>query len=369
MAARAHGAIRRWAAVAALVGALLAAPTVVGALPVDDADVPAAELRAAALASADVAFSGYAVSAGGLSLPVSRQLTDVADLLSDRTTMRVWWRAEDEHRVDVLGAAGETGVHRDPGGTWTWEYESSAATRGEPSVLALPVPPDLLPASLGRRLLSEAADDELSRAGARRVAGRDALGLRVVPGDAASSVGRVDVWVDRASGLPLQVEVVAEGAQQAALDTRFLDLDLGTPPAAVVAFRPPPDARVRTAPDTDSLVEEAGRRAPDLPLPAEVAGLARRPVEDVPRAVGVYGRGVTLLAVAPVPPRLAGGLRAALGASPDVVVDDLGMRVAAGPLGLMLVQGPGRGAYVVTGTVTLDALAAAAAQLSGTGTP
>ena len=38
------------------------------------------------------AFSGYAQSAGGLSLPVGDQLTDVADLLSDRTTMRAWYR-------------------------------------------------------------------------------------------------------------------------------------------------------------------------------------------------------------------------------------------------------------------------------------
>jgi hypothetical protein len=365
MAARAHGAVRRWAAVAVLAGGLLAAPAVVGARPVEDADVPAAELRVAALASADVGFSGYAVSSGGLSLPVSRQLTDVADLLSDRTAMRVWWRAEDEHRVDVLAAAGETGVHRDPAGTWTWDYESSTATRGEPSALALPLPPDLLPSSLGRRLLSEAAEDELSRIGARRVAGRDALGLRVVPADAASSVDRVDVWVDRASGLPLQVEVVAEGADRAAIDTRFLDLDLAVPPASVVGFDPPPEAFLATAPDADALVAEAGRATPDLPLPVELAGLARRPLEGVPTAVAVYGRGVTLLAVAPVRGRLAGGLLRALRESPEAVADDLGVRVAAGPLGLMVVDLPGRGAYVLTGTVALDALAAAAAQLPG----
>ncbi len=59
-----------------------------------------------------------------------------------------------------------------------------------------PLPADLLPPSLGRRLLSEATDDELTRIGARRVGGRDALGLRLVPAEAASSVGRVDVWVE-----------------------------------------------------------------------------------------------------------------------------------------------------------------------------
>ena len=66
-----------------------------------------------------------------------------------------------------------------------------------------------------------------------------------------------------------------------------------------------------------------------------------------------------------MPGRLAGGLREALTASPDAVTDELGTRVAAGPLGLMLVD-PGEGpAYVLTGTVTLDALADAARRLPG----
>ena len=91
----------------------------------------------------------------------------------------------------------------------------ATATRSAPSPLDLPAPPDLLPSALGRRLLSEATDDELSRIGARRVAGRDALGLRLTPADDASSVSRVDVWVDGDSGLPLQVEVFGEGRRTA----------------------------------------------------------------------------------------------------------------------------------------------------------
>jgi outer membrane lipoprotein-sorting protein len=365
MAARGRGALARWAAVGLLVAVLVALPSVVAALPADDADVSAAELRDAVLASADVGFSGYAVSAGGLALPVSDRLTDVADLFSDRTLMRVWWRGPEDHRVDVVSGAGETGVHRDPGGSWTWDFEAGTATRGTPASLALPTPPDLLPAALGRRLLSEAADDELSRAGARRVAGRDALGLRVVPADAASSVGRVDVWVDPATGLPLQVEVFAEGAGLPALDTRFLDVDLAVPPADVVAFSPPPEATVLTAPDTEELIAQAEERAPDVRLPRELAGLPRRTSQGVPGAVGVYGRGVTLLAAAPVPDRLAGGLRDALTESPEALTDELGTRVAAGPLGLMLVEPADGPAYVLTGTVTLDALADAARRLPG----
>ena len=82
----------------------------------------------------------------------------------------------------------------------------------------------------------------------------------------------------------------------------------------------------------------------------------------MPPGIGLYGRGVTLLAVAPVPGRLAQGLRDALDQSPDAVRDDAGARLAIGPVAIMLVE-PGQGTYVLTGTVTPDALATAAGQL------
>jgi hypothetical protein len=98
-------------------------------------------------------------------------------------------------------------------------------------------------------------------------------------------------------------------------------------------------------------------------LPPALAGLPRRELAGAPSGIGLYGSGVTLLAVAPVPSRLADALRDTLVQSPGAVVDGLGTRVAAGPVALMLVEPPGRGPYVLTGTVTPDALADAAAQL------
>ena len=364
MRARGHGAARRWGIVGALVAVLLATPPLIGALPASDAEVSAADLRAAVLGSADVGFSGYAESAGGLALPVTEQLTSVADLFSDRTERRVWWRGPTDHRVDVITAAGETSTHRDECGTWTWEYERATATRAESTPFTLPAPSDLLPTSLGRRLVSEATDEELTRIGARKVSGHDALGLRLAPDEAASSVGRVDVWVDPGSGLPLQVLVYEKGVERPALDTPFLDFEVGRPSADVTAFAPPEGASIREAREVE-IVLEAGRRIDPVPLPDELAGLPRRRLEGVPPAIGLYGRGVTLLAVAPVPPGLARGLRNALAQSSEAVRDDAGTRLAAGPVGLMLVEPPGHGSYVLTGTVTLDALATAAGQLPG----
>lgn len=370
MAGRRIGAAGRWSVVGGAVAVLVALPSLVGALPASDAGTSAADLRGRVLASADAAFTGYARSAGGLALPVGEQLTDVADLLSDRTSMRAWYRGADDWRVDVLRPTGETDVHADAAGTWTWDYERATATRSAPSPLALPTPADLLPSALGRRLLGEVGDDGLSRIGAERIAGRDALGLRLVPTERASSVALVDVWVDAGSGVPLRVQVFGEDAAgpgaEAALDTGFLDFDLATPPAGVTAFDVPPGADVREGEDARLL--QAARRAGedrDRPaFPAELAALARRTVDGAPRAIGLYGRGVTLLAVSPLPGRVAGPLRDALVTAPGAVVDELGVRISAGPLGLMLVPGPD-GPVLLSGTVTLDALATAATELRG----
>jgi outer membrane lipoprotein-sorting protein len=349
---------------------LLALPSLIAALPASDAATSAADLRTRALASTDVPFTGYAQSAGGLNLPVGNQLTDVANLLSDRTSMRTWYRGPADWRVDVVSPTGETDVHADVSGTWTWNYADATATRTAPSPLALPTASDLLPSSLGRRLLSEATDAELSRLGADRIAGRDALGVQVVPAEEASSVARVDVWVDAASGVPLRVQVFGEDAAgpgaAAALDTGFLDLSLTTPPATVTAFDVPPGADVREGQDAQLLqaATQAGRDGDRVVLPDAVTGLDRRTIVGAPGSVGVYGRGITLLAVSPLPGRVAEPLRNTLVRAPGAVVDELGVRIAAGPLGLMLVRGPD-GPLLLAGTVSLDALAAAATELTG----
>ncbi|MGY1841729.1 MULTISPECIES: sigma-E factor regulatory protein RseB domain-containing protein [unclassified Modestobacter] len=365
MARRRTGAAARWAAVAAGTALLVSLPALVAALPATDAAVSAPDLRARALASADVPYSGYAQAAGGLALPVGQQLTPVADLLSDRTSMRTWYRGPLDWRVDVVTPTGETGVHLSPAGRWTWEYEEARVTRSAAgSPLALPTAPDLLPTALGWRLLSEAADDELSRLPAARIAGRDALGLRLVPVDAAASVARVDVWVDADSGLPLRVLVVGDTGAGPALDTAFLDVDVSTPPASVTRFTAVPARDLRTGPDQQLLdAARAGARR-DVVLPAALAGLDRRAVPGVPESIAAYGRGVTVLVVAPLPEEAAGGLRGALRRAPEAVVDELGVRLAAGPLGLMLVDGRS-GPLLLTGTVGTDALALAAAELTG----
>jgi len=360
--ARGNGAARRWALVVTVVAVLAALPALVGAWPAADDDRSAAALRVVALASVDVQFSGFVESTGGLALPVADQLNSLADLFSDRTELRVWWRGRTDNRVDVVTAGGETGIYRDATGTWTWEYEANRATRTEDAPLALPAPPDLLPSALARRLLAEAEPEELSRIGADRIAGRDALGLQLTPTAAASSVDRVAIFIDAETGLPLRVQVFGKGADNPALDTRFVDLDVASPAAEVTVFNPPRGAS-REVGNTLGVLQNAARDLPSVPLPDTLAGLPRRTLDGAPPAIGTYGRGITVLTVVPVPRGVAGDLRDGAAQDPNAITDDLGTRLMAGPIGILLVaRTPIQS--VIVGTVTLDALAQAAAELA-----
>jgi hypothetical protein len=196
------------------------------------------------------------------------------------------------------------------------------------------------------------------------VAGRDALGLRVHPADDAASVGQVDVWVDRATGLPLAVVVTGRGLTQASLTTRYLDLDLTPPAAAATAYDPPAGVRVRTG--SANVFGPAAALLRRVRLPGELAGLPRR---SLPSSTGValYGRGITLLAVVPVPSAVSGGFGTLLAKLTGQVTDVLGTRATAGPMGLMLVDASRTTDFLVAGTVTLDALTTAATELRTAG--
>ena len=93
------------------------------------------------------------------------------------------------------------------GVTTEWSYERDRAETSVDPRIRLPRTADLTPPAVAARLLRDVDADELTRLPARRVAGRDALGLRLVPGAPQSSIDHVDVWADRETGIPLRVEV------------------------------------------------------------------------------------------------------------------------------------------------------------------
>ncbi|KZE99321.1 MULTISPECIES: LolA family protein [unclassified Rhodococcus (in: high G+C Gram-positive bacteria)] len=358
----------RWLAVVLGIAVLVATPSVISRLPVDPSDIGATELLEQVKSSTETPYSGYAQAVGGVIIPVTEGLGGLPDLLGDTTSLRAWYRAPDSWRVDTVRLAGERGLYRSPTRLWRWDYEQNTAVVTpvpEPS-LRLPREADLLPPELGRRLLSEATADEVTRLPARRIAGRDAPGLRLVPSQPQSTVTGVDVWVDPDSGLPLQVDVLGAGATRPVVSTAFLDFSSEIPDADTVRFVPPPGTDVQQQDGGD--IASFADRLDTSGLPSTLSGLDLRPREGQ-GSVGIYGRGVTELFAVPLPRRAAGGLVEQLQSAPGAIVTDDSVAVSLGPLNV-LVTGPtdDRRRYLLSGTVTAETLTTAAQQLGGAAT-
>jgi len=353
----------RWALVSALVAVLVATPIGISVLPATESDITAAELLERIQGSGDVSYSGYAQSIGGVVLPINDQLPELVELFADRTTTRVWWRGPEDWRVDTVGLTGETGLHRDGDTTWTWEYEANRATASVVPDLRTPRPDDLLPSELGRRLLSEAQVDEVTRIPAERIAGVDAPGLRLSPREPQSNVDRVDIWADPETGLTLRVAVYGEGASAAAVTTSFLDIDFERPSAEVVDFFPPPSARVQFD-EVDDIVAAVNRFGDSVPLD-RLAGLDRREQAEGLGSVGDYGRGVTVLVAVPLWREFEGPLRRQLLEAPGVDgTNPYGTEITVGPFSVLLTFSmPDAPSYLLTGTVDLATLEQAAQDL------
>jgi hypothetical protein len=354
----------RWGACAAVVAVLVALPFVVRYAPVPVSDATPAALLARIQASAARPYAGYAESTGSLALPTTDQLDDVSSLLSGRTQVRVWWRSAADWRADTITPAGERSTRTTASGSLAWDYEDNRVVTSTPEpdgTIRLPRDTDTLPPQLAARMLSDARPDEILALPARRVAGRPTEGLSLSPSDPLSSVGRVDVWADAASGIPVLVEVFGRTGDVAAMASTFLDFTDAAPTAGDLAFVVPPGVRVRPTPRSD-LVRDVARSGGLLP-PQTLLGFPR----SSPAAgatIGEYGRGVTQVTVGALPDRLAGSLREQLRLGTGARETPEGVVVGVGPVGLLLTTSRAGFAWLVAGTVTADGLARAATELS-----
>lgn len=283
------------------VAVLLAAPYAAGRLPTDAVGSAPAQLLARVMESGSVPHVGYAESSARIGLPSVPQIGEVLDLLGQTTRLRVWWQTQRSWRVDAIGIAGERDTYRDAAGITLWDSGERRATRqeGESSV-RLARPSDLLPTELGRRLAASADPSELAPLPARRVAGIDAAGLRIAPGSATTTIGRIDMWVDPGTGLPLRVEVTERGASYAAVSSGFLEFSPAGPADDLVAFRPAADQALDfvDAPDVAAFVGTFS----SLVLPENAAGTPRR--SSVGESGGTYGEGYDAVAALVLPGRL-----------------------------------------------------------------
>lgn len=348
------------AVVAALV---IIAPLVPGFIPARASDLTAPALAQSIEDSRATSWSGDVTTQGTLQIPDTDSFAGVAELFGEQKDVRVWWRDPENWRVDRVRQTGETGLVREGDQLTSWVFESTRATISPYSPVRLPDVSDLLPNQLAQRLLAGATDDELSRLPARRIAGRDAPGLRLTPSDEQSTIGRVDVWADADTGLPLRVEVTGVGDDQPVLRSEVDRLDLGAPDPDTTTFTAPPGAEVRTR-DAVDLAAGANVFAPFV-LPDSVASLDRRGDTDDLGAVGIYGRGPTALVAIPLRRDVEGRARDQFSAAATAEQTEAGTSLSIGPLSILLTSGErGRGTFLLAGTVTPETLTAAADQLA-----
>jgi hypothetical protein len=291
--------------VGAGVAVLCLTPVIVALWPSPRAVAEPVALSRLILASADRPYQGYADTRGEVRLPDLPALGDVADLLGGSTRLRAWYAGPRSWRVAVLERTGERDIYRTADGTYQWNYERNQVvyTPGDLPV-RLPWAADLTPPDLARRLLGRAeSGDAITSLASRRVAGIVAAGMRLTPADPAATIGRVDVWADPDTGLPLRVEVATRGAATPIFTARFLEVEQRAPDPAVLTPAMADDAAfVLTTPR--ELARAVGGIVP-IPLPSSLAG--RQRVGSGLRlslpGVGAYGSGLSTFVVLAVPRR------------------------------------------------------------------
>lgn len=352
----------RWLVVALLALGVCAPPVVLRFLPAADSDISAAALANRVRTSTDFGWTGEVRAQGALEVPLGGStFGGLARLLGERTQLRVWWRDAKNWRVDRITPTGETDQLREGGFSIRWRYEQSTARLVTWSAIRLPDDNDIVPSALAARLLDGAKASELSRISPERIAGRSAVGLRLVPADPMSTIARVDVWSDKSSGVPLRVSVYGDGGtRHPVLTSETTSFDPDPPSDRNVSFEFSPAVDFERGSSFDA-VASANAFAPFL-LPAKLVGLERRGTEKGLGAVGVYGRGPTALLVVPLRHDPAEELADQLARSRDARESGQSVALDIGPLSVLLVRRE-RSHFLLTGTITPESLERAATEL------
>lgn len=359
---------RRWLLVAAGAVGLVAAAPAVDALPVRTDQGGADDLRRRILASTAQPWVGVAESTGRVALPELPALESTTALFTGVTRIRGLVAGPDRWRVDELTPVGERDTYHVGGREFVWDFGFDQLTElAGQAALRLPRAGDLLPPDLARRLLALAPDDPVAALPPRRIAGRAAAGLRLTPADPDTTVGRVDVWADGDSALPLRVEIAPRGAPAVPLlVTELREVALQAPADAdLVPPRPPGSSRTRAE------AADLGGALRVLDAPAPPRRLADRPriplTGDELPGVGVYGAGLAGFVLVPVSRGIAGRVLDGAGGAGGVEIDiprGRAVRVAT-PLLSLAVSAGRRGGVLLVGTVAPEVLERAVLELAG----
>jgi hypothetical protein len=242
------------------------------------------------------------------------------------------------------------------------------------SPVRLPRIDDLMPPQAARRILAGLTSaDRLTPLPAKRIAGRGADGVRIVPAAKHSTVGRIDMYVDSATGLPLSLQLYPRGSANAALTSRFLDVALVRPDSGVLTPHVPSDVPNATivVPDIAASVDIF---AP-FRLPARLGPFTRSRNLLSMGGTATYGEGLARFIVLPLSPKLGrsavsaatngGGIVRKISGGSAVLVGTplLNVLIARSEDRMDLPLPRRRRFYLVAGTVDADTLTAAVTAL------
>jgi hypothetical protein len=353
---------RRWSIAIGGVAALCLLPAVLAALPAPRASADPGELRARILASPDRPYEGYVESQGGLRVPDLPELRDVVALLGGSARIRTWYASPASWRVALIDLTGERDLYQTARGVYLWDFERNLTLNVVGDVSTRPPwASDAVPPELARRLLRSATPrDRVEAIASRRVAGVTAVGLRVTSADPETTIGRVDVWADPETGLPVQVEIAGRGAGRPVFVSRFLELRQRRPDTKVLT--PADTGQGRTVNTGLALGLALDRLAP-VTLPETLAGQRRAgTVGASGSGVSVYGEGWSRFVVLAVRGRVGSRLlRAAqsAGGVPLAVGKGEAVQLGAAVLSAVVVRsddGLTRRTYLAAGFVSPDRL-------------
>jgi hypothetical protein len=350
------------------VAVLCCVPALVSALPAGVPALSASQLEHRILGSQNLSFAGYAESDADFGLPAFPAFSTVTPLLDGVTRMRVWQASPDYWRVDTLSDAGENDTYQAGDNAYVWDSGEQLLTgiAGRQAV-RLPRAADLTPEALSVRIINAAGPTaDLRPLAARRVAGRGAAGLAVIPASRESTIGQADIWADPATGLPLLVEVYGRGAATPALTSAFLQASPWKPDQGILT----PQLGPGTGFTSTTPANFAGvlKNLDDEVLPRSLGGLPRQPSPPGFSQIGIYGGGLATFAVLTFrrgtgTQLLAGALDA--GAAPLTVPDGTGVAASAPLVNLVLMHPyASPDTFLLVGLVSKDALEQAATVLA-----
>ena len=380
---------RRWAVpVIALLGVLG-----VGAIPplfqsagASTPDLPTlspAELLAKVRTAQVTSLSGTVTLTSKLGLPSlgslgGHSLNSLTDLLAGQHSAQVWIDGADHIRIATAAPMAETNWIRN--GNDVWSYDSATlrvthttlaadTTPSTPRVEPVPDPAHETPVEFANELLDQVTPSTAVTVDtAQYVAGRPVYELSLAPQSADSTVQDVAIAVDAATGLPLEVKVVARSTGQTALAFGFTKISFDQPAASTFAFTPPPGSTLREAADITTFINPPSRNhvgpnrsaTPGTPVPTPGAvGTNPDTTTSTPDSVTTIGSDwgtIAVLAAGSVPQQLT----ALMSSSPQVTAGAVTGRMLSTPLISVLFLDDGR---VAIGAVTPAALQDAVAKL------